>query len=89
MPNSKKEAEKDKIDNVAKETVASVTGKNGIQHKGSDSMYSVEEFSAGAKALFGVEPELVEAALKNAGVTRCTKEKAEKIVKSFVNREVK
>lgn len=89
MPGSKKETEKDQIDNAVKETAVSITGKNGMQHKGSGSMYSVGEFSAGAKALFGVAPELVEAALKNAGVARCTKEKAEKIVKSFVNREVK
>lgn len=89
MPGSKKEIEKDKIDDAAKENALSTTGKNGMQHKGSDSMYSIGEFKTGAKALFGVAPELVEAALKNAGVTRCTKEKAEKIVKSFVNREVK
>lgn len=89
MPGSKKETEKDQIDNAAKETAVSVTGRNGMQHKGSDSSYTIEEFKAGAKALFGVAPELVDAALKNAGITRCTKEKAEKIVKSFVNREVK
>lgn len=89
MPGSKKETEQDKLDNAVKETAHSFTEKNGTQHKGSDSSYTIDEFKAGSRAIFGVAPELVEAALKNAKVTRCTKEKAEKIVKSFVNREVK
>ena len=51
--------------------------------------YTVEELTAGAKTVFpGVSPDCVTAALRLAGVTKTTKEKAKEIVDNLVNAPV-
>lgn len=51
--------------------------------------YTVEELTAGAKTVFpGISPDCVTAALRLAGVTKTTKEKAKEIVDKFVNAPV-
>lgn len=51
--------------------------------------YTVEELTAGAKTVFpGISPDCVTAALRLAGVTKTTKEKAKEIVDEFVNAPV-
>ena len=51
--------------------------------------YTVEELTAGAKTVFpGVSPDCVTAALRLAGVTKTTKERAKEIVDKFVNAPV-
>ena len=48
--------------------------------------YTIEELTAGAKTVFpGISPDCVTAALRLAGVTKTTKEKAKEIVDEFVN----
>lgn len=53
------------------------------------SVYSVEEFAAAARSLFGVGPDLVVAALKSRKLSECTREEAEKAVRDFASKEVK
>lgn len=51
--------------------------------------YTVKELATGAKTLFpGISPDCVTAALRMAGVTKTTKEKAKEIVEKFVNEPV-
>lgn len=51
--------------------------------------YTVAELAAGAKTVFpGISPDCVTAALRMAGVTKTTKEKAKEIVEKFVNEPV-
>lgn len=51
--------------------------------------YTVEELTAAAKTVFpGISPDCVTAALRMAGVTQTTKEKAKELVKKFVNEPV-
>lgn len=54
-----------------------------------EEVYTAEEFYRAARTLWGVAPELVRAALRCKGVTKCTKEEARKIVEEFKNKEVK
>ena len=50
--------------------------------------YTVDEFVAAARPLFGCNKACVEVALKNRGITKTTEEKAKKIVNEFLKREV-
>ena len=50
--------------------------------------YDAEELVSSAK-LFGVYPELVDAALKSFGVQRASEAEARQIIESFKNKEVK
>lgn len=51
--------------------------------------YTIEELTAGAKTVFpGISPDCVTAALRLAGITKTTKEKAREIVDKFVNAPV-
>lgn len=51
--------------------------------------YTIEELTAGAKTVFpGISPDCVTAALRLAGITKTTKEKAKEIVDKFVNAPV-
>lgn len=51
--------------------------------------YSIEELATGAKTVFpGISPDCVTAALRLAGVTRTTRERAKEIVDKFVNEPV-
>lgn len=51
--------------------------------------YTIEELTAGAKTVFpGVSPDCVTAALRLAGATKTTKERAKEIVDKFVNAPV-
>lgn len=51
--------------------------------------YTVKELAAGAKTVFpGISPDCVTAALRMAGVTKTTKEKAKEIVDKFVKEPV-
>ncbi|MDE7313595.1 MAG: hypothetical protein K2N87_18560 [Eubacterium sp.] len=53
-----------------------------------ESVYKAEELAAGAEDTFGTTPECVLAALRQAGITECTKEEAAKAVKAFRERKV-
>lgn len=51
--------------------------------------YTIAELTAGARTVFpGVSPDCVTAALRMAGVTKATKEKAQEIVARFVSEPV-
>ena len=52
------------------------------------SKYTVAEFAAGAKQIFDTSREIVETALKVAGVSSCTVDEAKKLVSDFKKREV-
>lgn len=53
-----------------------------------EAVYKAAEFIAVAN-IFGTQPECVEAALKLAGIQEATEATARKIVKEFLNKEVK
>lgn len=53
-----------------------------------EAVYKATEFVAVAN-IFGTQPECVEAALKLAGIEEATEATARKIVKEFLNKEVK
>ncbi len=54
-----------------------------------EAVYSVKEFAANARNLFGTRHECVTAALKAAGKSECTTAEAREIVERFLKREVK
>ena len=54
-----------------------------------ENLYSVDEFAAQAKSLFGTTPEAVKVALRFAGKTETTIEDAKAIVQEFLKKEVK
>lgn len=56
--------------------------------KVNDSIYSATDLAANAKKLFNTMPECVMAALKMAGVKKCTIDEAKTLVKNFLNQEV-
>jgi len=51
--------------------------------------YTVAELAANSKAVFGVMPECVIAAFRVAGLKKATKQAAEKIISTFMKKEVK
>ena len=51
--------------------------------------YSAHELIAAARSAFGVSPDIMAAALKTAGLSRATKEKAREVAENFAKREVK
>lgn len=51
--------------------------------------YTVSDLAGAARTRFEVPPEVVQAALKEAGKTSATQEDAEEIIKQFLNRGVK
>lgn len=59
------------------------------EQKSRETVYTVSEFGANAKKIFGVRQECVLAALKAAGKSECTIPEAKKIVEMFMKREVK
>lgn len=63
-------------------------GTGGALGKQKESVYTMEELAANAEAVFHTSPECVSAALRQAGITECTKGKAEEIVKEFRGRKV-
>ena len=52
-------------------------------------MYSIKELISAAQKQFGLNPALVEAALKETGKTQFTFDEARAIVNEFSKREVK
>ena len=61
----------------------------GVQNSPVAVEYTIEELAAGAKTVFpGISPDCVTAALRLAGITKTTKEKAKEIVDKFVNAPV-
>ncbi len=67
---------------------AGTDAKGAAAGKKNVSMYKAEELVAGAEGAFGVMPECVAAALRQAGITECTKEEAARAVKAFLGRKV-
>lgn len=59
------------------------------ESKHQESVYTVAEFAANSRAIFGANRECVEAALKTANVISCTVSKAKEIVAAFMKKEVK
>lgn len=53
-----------------------------------ESEYSVAEFAANSKTVFGVMPECVIAAFRVANTKKATKQAAEQIIRDFMNKEV-
>ena len=51
--------------------------------------YTVAELAAHSKEAFGVMPECVIAAFRVAGLEKATKQAAEKIISTFMKKEVK
>lgn len=50
--------------------------------------YNLQELMAGAETTFGVQPEIVFAALKTSGISEATIEEAKAIIDEFNTREV-
>ena len=50
--------------------------------------YTVEDFAAVARPIFGTSPDIVIAAFVTAGVKRATKSEAMEIIKQFREKEV-
>jgi len=69
------------------ETDGTTDGK--AKGKQAESEYTARELAANAEMLFATRPECVAAALREKEITKCTKERAEKIVRAFMKREVK
>lgn len=88
MQKDKKDTEKGKAPSEVQEPSVHSPENTGSQHRYAEAVYSVKELATGAQA-FDAVPEIVEAALRSAGITECTKKKAAEVVKSFANREVK
>lgn len=63
---------------------ASKKGQRNLQ----ESVYSASELAANAKEAFGVKQECVIAALKAAGITKCTATEAKQVIKKFLEKEV-
>lgn len=61
---------------------------DGSPVKQKESVYTIEEFAANSEELFGTSPECVFAALKQKGITECTKAKAKETIKVFRGRKV-
>lgn len=78
------------VKDSAKETTAQTEGaaerkKTAVRQ---DAVYSAEELAADADKVFGTRRECVLAAMKDAGMERCTVSEAKAIVEGFLNREV-
>lgn len=71
-----------------KNVTGSADAKEAPAAKKNASVYKAEELAAGAEEAFGTTQECVMAALRQAGITECTKEEAEKTVKAFRGRKV-
>lgn len=54
-----------------------------------ESVYSAEEFVENAEDIFQTKPECVQAALRENGITECTKTEAKNAVEKFMKKEVK
>lgn len=54
-----------------------------------ESMYSAEELATVAGSVFGTSQDCVTAALKVAGISKCTISKAKAIVEAFRKKEVR
>lgn len=66
--------------------VGTNVGKNSTTQ---ESVYTVDEFCSNAQNLFNTMPECVRAALTEKGINQCKKVEAEKIVKAFIEKEIK
>lgn len=53
-----------------------------------ESLYTMEELAAAAKAVFHTNSDIVTAALRMAGVKKATQKEAAKIVEAFRKKEV-
>lgn len=72
----------DKVKQPDEETVAKTTAEVEPE-------YTVAELAQHSKAVFGVMPECVIAAFRVAGLEKATKQAAEKIINTFMKKEVK
>ena len=62
--------------------------KAGTERAASDPVYTVEEFAAVSHKVFDTTPDIVTAAMKEAGVELATKKEAEKIVSAFLSKPI-
>ena len=67
---------------------AAIDAKKPASVKKNESIYKAEELAAGAEEAFGTTQECVMAALRQSGITECTKEDAASIVKAFRERKI-
>lgn len=71
------------------EPLPDITPESANAVKVCEPLYSVEELAAAARTQFGTAPEVVKTAFKIAGKAKATQPEAAKIVKAFLEREVK
>ena len=64
------------------------TNTKELETGGKEQEYTAAEFAAVAKNVFHASPDIVTAALRVAGVTKCTKKTAVEIVENFRRQEV-
>ncbi len=64
------------------------TSKEAIKNKPVEVLYSVSDLAKAAK-IFNATSDVVIAAMKLAGKSQATQEEASKIIKDFINKEVK
>lgn len=71
------------------EPLPEITPENVNEVKICEPLYTADELAATARTQFNTAPEVVKTALKMAGKTKATQPEAFKIVKAFLEREVK
>lgn len=71
------------------EPLPEITPENVSDAKICEPLYTADELAAAARTQFNTAPEVVKTALKMAGKTKATQPEAVKIVKAFLEREVK
>ncbi len=71
------------------EPLPEMTSENANEVKVCEPLYSIDELAAAARTKFNTAPEVVKTALRMAGRAKATQPETAKIVKAFLEREVK
>lgn len=72
---------------AGKQRAAQAVAAETVPHP--ESEYSMAEFAANSRTVFGVMPECVIAAFRVAGISKATKQAAHRIIKNFMEKEVR
>ena len=73
---------------MAKDTKPTAAEAEAIAPKPTAAIYDAVELATHARRLFDCHPDIADAALRCAGVTRCTIDRAQAVVREFADRKV-
>lgn len=73
---------------MAKETKPTAAEADVISPEETAATYDAVELATHARRLFDCHPDIADAALRCAGVTRCTIDQAQALVREFADRKV-